>query len=218
MTETILATTYPTEERLRSWLQARLSEERYQHSLGAQQKAVEIAQNFKFKASELEKARIAGLLHDCAKLMSPSELLAACADMGIPVTPEERLSPQTLHPFVGAELVRREFGLDDPDILNAIRYHTTGRAGMSAVEKAVYIADKIEENTRNPLYTQKIQAVIHYADPATLDKAVLYIMDSTITFLIEKGQVIHPRTLEARNALVLSTKQTSPQERHKPKP
>ncbi len=202
MVTTNTTVTNINEQGLQSWLQQRLSEQRYQHSLGAQQKAIEIARNFKLSESIVEKAGLAGLLHDAAKLSSPAELLEMVTMFNIDISDAERESPQVLHPFVGAELARWELNIQDEDVLNAIRYHTTGRAGMSDVEKLVYLADKIEGNTRNPLYTQKITSILNYQDPTTLDKAVLYIMDSTITFLIEKGQVIHPRTVEARNDLV----------------
>jgi predicted HD superfamily hydrolase involved in NAD metabolism len=207
-TNTILVKT--DEETLIGWLQSRLSEERFQHSLGAQKKAVELARYFKLPLSDVDKAGVAGLLHDAAKLLPPAALFEACQRFEIPLTQEEVASPQTLHPFVGAEMVRQDFGIVDEDILNAIRYHTTGRRGMTDVEKVVYIADKIEENTRNPLYTQKITALINSQEPQTLDKVVLYILDSTITFLIEKHQIIHPRTIDARNELVAKLKEHRP--------
>lgn len=198
------------EETLKRWLQGQVSEERYFHSLGAQKKAIELARFFKLAPSDVDKAGIAGLLHDCAKQMKPTELFDACQTLGITLTDEERATPQTLHPFVGAELVRWEFSIEDVDILNAMRYHTTGRKGMTDVEKVVFIADKIEENTRNPLYTQKINAQINCQDKRTMDNVVRYILDSTITFLVEKGQIIHPRTIEARNELVRQLKPQSP--------
>ncbi len=191
-----------SEESLQIWLKDRVSEERYFHCLGTQQKATELAQQFKLPVEEHLKANVAGLLHDAAKAMTPQELLEACKLFEIPVTEDDRLSPQTLHPLVGAELVRFEFDIQDETLLNAMRYHTTGRAKMSTVEKIVFLADKIEGNTRNPLYIQKIHGIMESKDAATLDRVVLYILDSTMTFLIEKGQVIHPRTLEARNDLV----------------
>lgn len=206
MTQTSAILEKLDEQTLKGWLKSRLSEERYQHSLGAQKKAVELARLFKLSPAQQEKASLAGLLHDCAKLMSPDALVEACHTYHIPVSREELDSPQTLHPFVGAELVRREFGIADDEVLNAIRYHTTGRPGMTDVEKVVYVADKIEENTRNPLYTQKITVLMNFRDKSTLDKAVLYILESTMTFLIEKHQVIHPRTLEARNELITRLK------------
>ncbi len=206
MVETTVRYANVTEEAIRTWLKNRLSEDRFMHSLGAQQKAIELARNFKFDQDVIEKAGMGGLLHDAAKLMTPQELLEACNTFDVPVTEDEKRSPQTLHPFVGAEMVKWEFGITEPDIINAIRYHTTGRAGMTPVEKLVFIADKIEGNTRNPLYIQKITALMNYRDSQTLDKVMLYILDSTITFLIEKRQIIHPRTIEARNDMVQSIK------------
>ena len=118
----------------------------------------------------------------------------------------DRQAPQTLHPFVGAEMVRQEFGIEDADILNAIRYHTTGRAHMGTVEKVVFIADKIEGNTRNPLYIQKMTSKLDPKDSASLDTTMLYILDSTIEFIMGKQQVLHPRTVEARNYFVQCVK------------
>jgi nicotinate-nucleotide adenylyltransferase len=189
-------------EQAKGWLSQRLSPERFEHSLGAQEKAVELAEKFHFPAEDIERASLSGLLHDAAKLMSPDELIAFCNDNQLPVEEIDRQTPQTLHPFVGAELVHRELGISDPVLLNAIRFHTTGRAGMSNVEKVVYIGDKIEGNTRNPLYIQHMTSQLDFKKPWSLDLTMLFILDSTIQFLMEKHQVIHPRTIEARNDFV----------------
>jgi nicotinate-nucleotide adenylyltransferase len=189
-------------DQAKAWLSRHLSSERFEHSLGAQEKAIELAEKFHLPPEERERAAIAGLLHDAAKLMRPQELLDYCERYHLPVEEIDRKTPQTLHPFIGAELVREAFQLEDPDILNAIRYHTTGRAGMSRVEKIVYIADKIEGNTRNPLYIQRMTAPLDFKNPWSLDLTMLYILDSTMQFLMEKHQVIHPRTIEARNDFV----------------
>lgn len=199
----IQATSILDLEKAKAWLRQQLSSERFEHSLGTQEKAVELAEKFRFSPAERERASVAGLLHDSAKLMSPAELLSYCERYQLPVSEIERQTPQTLHPFVGAELLREVFNLADEEALNAIRYHTTARIGMSRVEKVVYIADKIEGNTRNPLYSQKITAVLDYKDPLSLDLTMLYILDSTIQFLMEKRQVIHPRTVDARNDFVV---------------
>jgi predicted HD superfamily hydrolase involved in NAD metabolism len=198
-----IASTLLDLEMATSWLRQRLSSERFQHSLGAQEKAVELAEKFRLPQEERERASVAALLHDAAKLMSPAELLSYCEQHHLPISEMDRLTPQTLHPFVGAELVRATFNLHDEDVLNAIRYHTTARVGMSRVEKLVYIADKIEGNTRNPLYSQKMTAFLDYQDPLSLDLTMLYILDSTIQFLMSKHQVIHPRTVDARNDFVV---------------
>lgn len=193
-------------EHAKAWLGQRLSPERFEHSVGAYEKAVELAEKFRFSREDCERAAIAGLLHDAAKLMSPAELIAFCEAQGIWIDEMDRRTPQTLHPFAGAELVRAEFDIQDEDTLNAIRYHTTGRAGMSAVEKAVFIADKIEGNTRNPLYVQRMTAGLDPKKPWSLDLTMLYILDSTIQFLMEKHQLIHPRTIEARNDFITRLK------------
>jgi len=185
------------------WLSHQLSHERFEHSIGAHEKAVELAEKFNLPVEERERAAIAGLLHDSAKLMRPPDLMAYCEQHELPLDDNDRNSIQTLHPMVGAELVRETFNLQDPDILNAIRYHTTGRAGMSRVEKIVYIADKIEGNTRNPLYIQKMTAPLDFRNAWSLDLTMLFILDSTIQFLMERHQVIHPRTIEARNDFVI---------------
>lgn len=189
-------------DKAKNWLSQHLSHERFEHSLGAHEKAVELAEKFHLPIEERERAAIGGLLHDAAKLMSPAELLDYCDRYNLSIDDIDRKTPQTLHPFVGAELVREAFNIQDPDILNAIRFHTTGRAGMSRVEKIVYIADKIEGNTRNPLYIQKMTAPLDARNAWSLDLTMLYILDSTIQFLMEKHQVIHPRTIEARNDFV----------------
>jgi nicotinate-nucleotide adenylyltransferase len=189
-------------EQAKQWLSRQLTSERYEHSLGAREKAMELAEKFHLPREERDRASVAALLHDAAKLMRPAELLAFCDQNQIQLDDMDRRTPQTLHPFVGAELVRRQFQLADDDILNAIRYHTTARVGMSRVEKIVYIADKIEGNTRNPLYIQKMTASLDYRDAWSLDLTMLYILDSTIQFLMEKHLLIHPRTIAARNDFV----------------
>jgi nicotinate-nucleotide adenylyltransferase len=172
------------------------------HSLGAYEKAAEMAEKFQLPRDMQEQAAFAALVHDAAKLMNSRDLLSACERYGLTLNEVDRATPNTLHPYVGAELVRERFGLDDPIILDAIRYHTTGREGMQTVEKIVYIADKIEGNTRNPLYIQKMTASLDYRQPETLDLTMLYLLDSTISYLMGKYLVIHPRTIEARNDFI----------------
>lgn len=194
-------------DEMKQWLAQMLSGERLEHSLGAQEKAVELVSKYKLSKDLAEKVSIAGLLHDCAKLLSPNELVTYCTEHHLPVDDWDLKTPQTLHPFVGAHLVEHQFGIVDQDILNAIRYHTTGRPEMSVVEKLVFIADKVEGNTRNPLYVQKITANFNFNDEKSIDKTLLYIINSTIQFLMEKNQLIHPRTLAARNDLLETIKQ-----------
>jgi len=186
-------------EKAHAWLQKRLSEGRLSHSIGAYEKAIELCEKFRFSAEITEKAAIAALLHDAAKQMPAAELIYYCESRHLYLDDMDRLTPQTLHPFVGAELVRETFLLLDEEVLNAIRFHTTGRPGMGLVEKLVFIADKIEGNTRNPLYIQKMTAQLDFRNSKTIDITMRFLLDSTIQFLIEKQELIHPRTLAARN-------------------
>lgn len=196
------------------WLKQYVSPERLAHSIGTHEKAIELAEKFKLSPTEQGQAAVASLLHDAAKLFSTQDLLAYCQRHNIALHPEDEMTPQTIHPFVGADLVQRELGINDIEILNAIRFHTTGRPAMSAVEKIVYIADKIEGNTRNPLFSQKVTANLDATRPESLDVTMLYLLDSTLGFLMDKRQWIHSRTLEARNFYLKQVKQgrMSPQQ------
>ncbi len=167
---------------------------------------MELAQHFTHDKAVLKQVAIAGLLHDAAKWMGPDALFAYCKEHHVEFSEAEEESPQTLHPFVGADMVQKELEIKDPEVLNAIRFHTTGRAHMGFVEKIVFIADKIEENTRNPLFIRRTTEHLNFKDESSLDRTILYLLESTMTFVMEKRQVIHPRTLEARNDLIRNEK------------
>ncbi|MEB3287444.1 MAG: bis(5'-nucleosyl)-tetraphosphatase (symmetrical) YqeK [Vampirovibrionales bacterium] len=183
--------------------------ERFEHSLGVCEAAIELAQGFGLCTNDIEKAMIAGILHDAAKLMTPALLLAYAEDYGLALEAADLASPQTLHPFIGAEMVKSELGITDEAILNTIRYHTTGRSGMSPLEKIVYVADKSERRTRNPHYVASMTQDLDFTRPKSLDETALRMIDTTLSGLIEKRLPIHPRTLEARNDLILSLKDVS---------
>lgn len=179
------------------------------HSLGSHDKAVELAEKYNLPPKTREKAAVAALLHDTAKLIPPQEMFDYCEQHHLEISESDRVSPQTLHPFVGAQMVLEELGITDEEILNAIRYHTTGRAAMGIIEKIVYIADKIEGNTRDPQFIEEVSVHLDYENPASVDETMLYLLDSTIAFIIEKRQVIHPRTIEARNDFITRLRRTA---------
>ncbi|MBK8189707.1 MAG: bis(5'-nucleosyl)-tetraphosphatase (symmetrical) YqeK [Vampirovibrionales bacterium] len=205
--EAALALTRARITAAQAWLGRYLSRERLSHSAGACEKAVELARLFALPDAVVEQAAMGALLHDCAKWMSPLELAQYCQAYGIETQAADMACPQTLHALVGAHLAEREFGESDPEVLNAIRSHTTGRSGMSVVEKLTFIADKIESNTRNPLFVRKTTECLDYRNVASLDVAALYLLDATIAFMLEKRQMIHPRAIEARNDLIAQLKE-----------
>lgn len=184
-------------EKIKNVLQKRLTKKRYLHSLGVQKTAIELAKVYNVSQ---KKASIAGLAHDCAKDFDDDMLLNYATQFDILIDGVSKHQIQLLHGFVGAELAKREFGIEDDEILNAIRFHTTGKENMTTIEKIIYLADYIEPN-RNFKGIDKIRKVAL----SSLDKATLMAFDNTINYVILKGELLHPNTIFARNFLLLQT-------------
>lgn len=175
-------------------LKRMLSENRYTHSVGVSETAVELA---KIYGEDADKAYIAGLLHDCAKNIEYDNINTLCNDYGLELTDVEKASPALVHAPLGVKIARTEFGIEDEYILDAIKYHTVGRAGMTLLDKIVYLADVIEpgrdfENIDEMRRTAK----------EDLDTAVLYALDMSLIYNIEKGNLLHPNSTYARNDLL----------------
>lgn len=181
------------------WLKQQLSPRRYQHSLGVEETAIGLADKFQLTATQLEAVATAARLHDCAKCQTTNELLAYAETHELHLDDADEKCPQNLHAIVGSHLVQQQFGITNKSIINAIRWHTTGRAHMGLVEKLVYIADKIEPTLRDPNVAAKVLEVINPNRLESLDDAVLMIMGDTVRFLLSREQWIHPVTMEARN-------------------
>jgi predicted HD superfamily hydrolase involved in NAD metabolism len=119
----------------------RLSEKRYGHTLRVADTAESLAQ---VHGLDPARARLAALLHDAARESEPEEFLGLAREWGMPVGELERRTPKLLHGPVAAELARRELGVGDEEVLEAIRVHTVGKAGMGTLALVLYVADKIE--------------------------------------------------------------------------
>ena len=128
-------------------LKQRLTAEKYRHSLRTADCAREIAGSCRY---DLDTAYLAGLLHDCAKTSDADYLLAQASKQRIRLAKKYRENPLLLHGPLGAALAREEFGIIDQKILNAIHYHTLGRARMGKLEKIIYVADYSEPGRRCP--------------------------------------------------------------------
>lgn len=135
-----------TRQEMREAIRPLMSEERYRHSLGVEKEAERLARRW---GEDPEKAAIAGILHDCCKEMPLPEALQIMRRSAIMTEIDFREQPQLIHGFAAAEILGR-YGVRDKDIENAVRYHTTGRAGMSRLEKIVYLADLTEEGRHYP--------------------------------------------------------------------
>lgn len=171
-------------EKLRRAMEKELSTGRYTHTLGVAYTAASLAMAH---GEDMEKAMTAGLLHDCAKSMHGSELVAICEKAHLNVTAVERSNPTALlHAKAGAYLAERKYGVEDGDILNAIRYHTTGRPDMSRLEKILYIADYIEPGRKHLAELEMIRRIAFQDLDWTMEK----ILANTLAYLrTADGQV-----------------------------
>lgn len=186
------------ESKIKEYIKVHLTVDRYNHTLGVMKTSEELAIHY---GVDPEKARIAGLCHDCAKNFSASDLIGKAKVSGEIISNVYYKSPQLLHGVVGAYIAKELFHVNDDDILNAIKYHTTGRENMSTLEKIVYIADCIEP-TRNYKGVAELRELA-YND---LDKALLKSFEDTIMYIIARGSIIHLDTIKARNYLLMANR------------
>lgn len=174
-------------EYIKEELKKQLSKHRYEHVLAVAEVSRELA---KGAGCLPEKAYVAGLLHDCAKYMTDEELLEVCKTNNIPVSEAEAKNVQLLHAKVGAHLAKTKYGMRNEELLDAITYHTTGRPGMSALGKIVFVADFIEPGRKNlPRLEEKRQMARQ-----DLEKAFFMILEDQLSYLNACGQVIDPMT------------------------
>ncbi|WP_295579635.1 nicotinate (nicotinamide) nucleotide adenylyltransferase [uncultured Oscillibacter sp.] len=169
-----------------------LKHKRIPHVLGTEQEAIRLAERY---GADVEKARVAALLHDCTKRLDMAAQLELCRRYGIALDELEQQALKLLHAKTGAALAREVFGVDD-EIYGAIWWHTTGRAGMTLLEKILYLADYIEPSRDFP----GVEALRRtcYED---LDKGLLLGLEMTVQEMEAMGNPVHRATLEARDAL-----------------
>ena len=177
------------------WLKNNLNEKRYIHTLGSADCAKELAKQFKLNQ---DKAYLAGLLHDCAKCF-PNEKLLDIIHKHLDVEECEMLNYKTLHAPVSAYIAETEFKITDKEILSAIRWHTLGKLDMTDFEKIVFIADKIEPNTRDEEYSAKIRDLL--SEENGLNKALLKCYKETIKSLVKRDLKICLLTIKIYNKL-----------------
>ncbi len=177
-------------QKLRKQLEKELKPDRFDHTLGVAYTAASMA--FVYGA-DVEKAMIAGFLHDCAKCMSHDEQIKICEKNNIEITEVERKNHSLLHAKVGVFLAQTRYDVFDEDILNAIRWHTTGREDMSLLEKIVYIADFIEPN-RKPLESLPQVRKEAFED---IDKCLAHILHDSVIYLQTIGKECDDATMKA---------------------
>ena len=183
-------------EAMKEELSRRLQKKRYEHSLGVADTAAMLAERF---GADVEKARVAGLLHDCAREYKTEDLASEAARRSIDCGEVERTMPLLLHAYVGARRAQEVYGVTDPEILQAIWRHTVGGEHMTTLDKIVYFADMIEPQRDYP----EVDALRELSRTASLDAMVLAGLSQSILFVLQTGRLIHPATVAARNELLL---------------
>lgn len=164
---------------------------RFDHSVNVMKMAESLAKHY---GADIYKAKLAGILHDCGKNYKGDEAKKYVKSIGYKANEVEMYQPKLLHGIIGENLAKEMYEVTDEEILGAIRWHTTGKAGMNLLEKIIYVADYIEplrsfegiENMRR----------IAFED---LDKCIVYCAESTIDFILKKGVLLHQNTVDTRN-------------------
>ena len=178
--------------RLRPVALSYLKHRRIPHVLGTEQEAIRLAERY---GADVEKARVAALLHDCTKKLDMPAQLALCGQYGIALDELEQKALKLLHSKTGAAIARDVFGVDD-EVYSAIWYHTTGHANMTKLEKIIYLADYIEPSRDFP-GVDTLRKVC-YED---LDKGLLLGLEMTVEEMTAMGNPVHRATVEARDWL-----------------
>lgn len=184
-----------TEQKIKDLLHSRLDDKRYVHSINVAESAVELAEIY---GADKEKCRTAGLLHDVTKNAADDEHFELFRLGNVTLSDDEKHNRKLWHAMSGAEYIRHVLKIGDDDIYRAVRYHTTGRAGMTLTEKVIYIADFVSaERNYDDVNVMRALAA------QDLDKASLYALRFTIPDLIKKGQTVHKDSLELYNELII---------------
>ena len=171
-----------TREKMVARLKGKINDRRLEHSYGVEYTAACLAM---VHGADVEKARLAGLLHDCAKGLPTKDKLEKARKHGLPISKYEEKNPDMLHAKLGAFYARYKYDVTDEEILDAICYHTTGRPNMSLLDKIIFVADYIEPNRRMLPEMEQIRKEA-FLD---LDQCVIHILKNTLDYL-------HNTTLE----------------------
>lgn len=175
-------------EKMEYRLKKELDRQRFEHTLGVERTAREMARVF---GEDEEKAALAGLLHDCAKCMPLSQMIKASRN--VDVDPVMKASKALMHAVAGRCVAQEVYGVQDEAVLDAIRWHTTGRANMTRLEKIIYLADVIEPNRKPYPGLDELRALCMQ----DLDAALRMALRMSLEHVKEQGKTLHPDTLAA---------------------
>lgn len=183
-------------KQMREQLKSRLKPSRFLHSEGVAETAAFLGERFQL---DIEQCRVAGLLHDCARQYSDKQLQAEADRRGISYGEVDKAMPLLLHAYVGASLVKEDYGVTDQAICQAIFRHTVGGAGMTELDKVIYFADMIEPNRDYP----QVEELRRLSRLASLDEMFFAGLVQSLNFVLKKGSLVHPDTVTAYNEILL---------------
>lgn len=181
------------EEIINKDIKMKLSEHRYIHSIGVMEKAEELALYY---GLDSKKARLIGLAHDIAKQMTVEEIKNYIEEYDLELDEVERLNTSLIHAKIGADICEREYDFDE-QMVNAVKYHTTGNPEMDMMAKIIFMADKIEEN-RNYIGIERRRKLTL----EDIDEAIIETINYTTQYCIETNELIHPDSINTRNYLL----------------
>ena len=184
-------------ENISEKLKKRMDADRFRHTTGVEYTAASMAMVWGADLGDdfIEKAMAAGLLHDNAKCLTADKLLEKSLKHGIDITDSERENPFLLHGKLGSYYAQSRYGIDDPDILSSIKWHTTGRPDMSLLEKIIFTADYIEPGrTKQPRLAE-----IRKLAFSDIDRCVYVISDDTLNYLSGRKRCIDEMTVKTRD-------------------
>ena len=167
-------------KKLRKKVKDVMTKARYEHTLGVEFTAASLAMRY---GVDIDKAEIAGLLHDCAKCIDDEETRDDCKKYGVELTDVEKRNPFLIHSKLGAVYAEKRYDIKDDEIISAIRFHTTGKPDMTLLEKIIYIADYIEPGRDKAPNLKEIRKMA-FMD---IDEAMYMILKDTLDYL-DKGE------------------------------
>lgn len=177
--------------KIKAHIEHNFSEKRKVHTYGVVNTAIELAKQY---GCDVYKAELAALLHDLYRSIPVTVLNYHVKHLGL--SKKYMDNPNLSHGKIAAEMIQRDFGITDQDIINAVSYHTTGRANMSLLEKIIYIADAIEPNRKYPGVNDLREAV-----KEDLDNAILMSLNRTINYVTSEGNYLDEDTIHAKQYL-----------------
>ena len=172
---------------LQKQMKEELSDDRYEHTIGVMYTAESLAMRY---GVDMTKAAVAGLLHDCAKCIPNAQKIKMCKKHGIEISEMEEKNPSLLHAKLGAYMAHKAYGVDDPEILSAIQWHTTGKPDMSMLDMIIYMADYIEPNRDKAPNLKQIRKLTF----ENIEEALYQVLEGTLDYLSDRPETIDPMT------------------------